>query len=286
MKNFKDMRSAFLFALCAALVLPGPFAIASNKSVVHRPSVLQLGWKLFSDHRHHFRFEYPATWKVNVEPFSMMHYRQVFCSVNSLGKNRFYIREQQTALNQSEFGERVVTNQLPPGAAYLDIGWWETPSPRFGPKVQEMIRRDLSQILEAAKETETADLVQRQVEFSKWGRRWSIMIYLRPPVTAETRRGVERVLTSFRFDDFPARDPIWAIGEARKKLPPEADPERFEREGGSDTHYVSTSSDGEDVLVTFRKRDAGQPAKIWRFRVTSCGKVEMMPSANLISDPH
>ena len=140
-----------------------------------------------------------------------------------------------------------------------------------------MTASDLSGLLAAATETEAADLVQRRVEFSKWGRRWSITAYLRRPVSVETRKAIERVLSSFRFEGVPAGDPVWAIGEARKKLPPEADPDRFDREGGSATHYVSTSNDGKDVLVVFTRKDSDGPAKTWRFRVKENGRVEATP---------
>lgn len=275
----QSVRQALLLTLGATVVLPGLFAPAAGGPLVHDATVVrQTAWKTFTDAKRHFHFEYPAGWKVDIEPFSVMHYREVFCALNSLGKERFKIQEQQTAPNTWEFGERALTNQLPPGAAYLDVGWWEGPAPRFGRNIQEMTGKDLSSVLPAAKPTETADLVSRQVEFSKWGRRWSIISCFRPPVSAETRRAMERVLASFRYDGVPSGDPIWAIGEARKRLPAEADPDRFEREGGSTTHYVSTASDGADVLVAFTKRDASAPAKTWRFRVRDDGKVEAMPS--------
>ena len=282
----QSVRHTLLGALAAAVVLPGPFAHAVEEPLAHDAAVApHAAWKTFTDAAHHFHFEYPAGWKVDTEPFPVMHYRDVFCALNSLGKERFKIREQQTAPNTWEFGGRTLTNQLPPGAAYLDIGWWEGPAPRFGPGIQEMTGKDLSSVLAAAKPTETADLISRRVEFSKWGRHWSIISYLRPPVSAETRQAMERVLTSFRYDGVPSGDPIWAIGEARKKLPAEAEPDRFEREGGSATHYVSTASDAGDVLVTFTKRDAGGPDKTWRFRVGGTGTVEALPSVQGHSNP-
>jgi hypothetical protein len=214
-----------------------------------------------------------------------MPYRQVFCALNSRGKDRFAIRERQTATNTWEFGVQVVINQLPPGAAYLDIGWWEGRAPRFGPNIHEITGCDLSSVLQAAKATEGPDLMRREAEFSKWGRRWSIVIYFRPPVSVETREAMERVLASFCYDGVPVGDPVWAIGEARRKLPAEADPGRFEREGGSATHYVSTTSDGYDVLVTFARQKAGQAATTWRFRVTPTGRVEAITASRGATGP-
>ena len=275
-----------LLALGTAIGLPGSVARAAERLVVAASTVVhQDEWKTFKDAGRHFRFEHPASWKVDIEPFPLTHYRLVFCALNSLGKDRFKIREYQTGTNTFEFGVQAITNQLPSGAAYLDIGWWEWPAPRFGPNIQEMTASDLSGILATARETETADLVERRVEFWKWGRRWSITAYLRPPVSVETRRAIERVLASFRFEGVPAGDPVWAIGEARKQLPPEADPDRFDREGGSATHYVCTTNAGEDVLVAFTKREGDAPAKTWRFRVGENGKVEAIPSSQTLSNP-
>jgi hypothetical protein len=119
--------------------------------------------------------------------------------------------------------------------------------------------------------------VTRQIEFHKWGRHWSLMVYLRPPVSQENLQRVERILESFHFDGVPAGDPIWAIGEARKHLPPEAEPDQFSREGGSSVYYVSTSREGNDVLVTFTKRRPGQPKQTWSFRVSESGQVRFQP---------
>jgi hypothetical protein len=160
----------------------------------------------------------------------------------------------------------------------VDIGWWEGPGPlpRFGPDIKEMEASDLAALLPKAAEQESADkqLITRSIEFNKWGRRWSLCVYLHPPITPEIRQDMERVLASFRFDPVPAGDELWAIGEARQHLPPEAEREKFIREGTMGLHTIRTAKDRLDVLVTFTKEETGQPKREWRFRVTAAGKVE------------
>jgi len=128
-------------------------------------------------------------------------------------------------------------------------------------------------LLPASKEETTNGLVTRNIEFSKWGKEWSINVYFRTPVVQKDRRIVERVLESFRFDGVPAGDPGWAIGEARKHLPPEADPEKFTREGGSSVYYCQAERDGRSVIVTFVKQLDGEPKNTWVFRVDEVGAV-------------
>ena len=108
-------------ALGAAMGLSGPVARAAERLVVDAATfVHQDEWKTFRDAGRHFRFEHPASWKVDIEPFPLTHYRLVFCALNSLGKDRFKIREYQTGTNTFEFGVQAITNQLPAGAAYLE----------------------------------------------------------------------------------------------------------------------------------------------------------------------
>jgi hypothetical protein len=233
-----------------------------------------LQWATFTDAKRHFRFEYPSSWKTSTQAFSVSHYRDVFVSLSSFGKDHFALREQQLSSNTWALSPATITNQLPAGAVYLDIGWWEGPWPRFGPSIHEVEAADLSGLLKTTKDkTYDARLVTREVEFSKWGRHWSIAVYLHLPVSEDQRQSVKRILESFRFDGVPAGDPIWTIGEARRKLPSEADPDEFTREGGSSVYYTQTKQDGNDVLVTFTKHAEGEPKREWSFRVGEARKV-------------
>jgi hypothetical protein len=239
-------------------------------------------WMVFTDTNRHFHFECPASWKINEETIPVMHYRDVFVALNSMGTDHFTLRELETSPGTWQFGFPEILKQLPAGAVYMDIGWWEGPGPmaRFGPDVHEMEASDLTPLLKAAKEDEVDGLITRQIEFHKWGRHWSIVIYMRPPIGGDQRRVTDRILASFRFDGVPAGDEIWAIGVTRKKLPPEADPDQFTREGGSAIYYTSTEKEGNDVVVTFTKSDGNKSKKTWRFRVTATGEVEPMDLKN------
>jgi hypothetical protein len=259
------MKSKLL--LCLALGLSGGLVGCSTAS--HTNSIQ---WATFTDTTRHFHLQYPATWKINTETIPVMHYRLVFVSLNSV--ECFTVGNLQTSENTWQYGSAETIKQLPAGAAYMDIGWWEgPPGPRWGPDIHEMEAADLSALLKTNHEEKEDGLVVRQVEFHKWGRSWSIMVYIRPPVSRENHYAMEKVLNSFHFDGVPSGDPVWAIGEARKHLPHEADPNQFTNEGGSSVYYVSTTKDGDDVLVTFTKHLESESKKTWSFRVTAIGTV-------------
>jgi len=257
--------------LCLALVLSGGWF--GGLKVAEGQTNSGLEWKTHADAARHFHFQYPSSWRLNTEGFSVEHYRDVFLSINSFGASRFALLEQEVSSNTWEFGSRTITNQLPAGAVYLDIGRWDGPWPRWGPGIHEMAESDLSAVLKSSQEVEADDLITREIGFHKWGVSWSIMVYLRPPVNEADRQSAERMLESFRFDGVPAGDAIWAIGEARKHLPPEAEPDQFTREGGSSVYYDATMKDGGSVLVMFTQHLEGRPMKTWSFRVTETGEV-------------
>ena len=280
MKFDETMKPKLL--LCLALVLSGGWFGCLNAADGQTNSIT---WAIFTDTNRHFHFQYPAAWRINTEVVSVMHYRQVFVSLNSA--ERFTVGDLQVSTNVWEYGAPETISQLPAGTVYMDIGWWEYLAPQFGPDIHEMEADDLSALLKTDKE-EKADkkLVTRTIEFSKWGRRWSIMVYMRAPVSEDRRQLMGQVLKSFCFDGVPAGDAIWAIGEARKKLPPEADPDQFTREGGSSVYYDQTRKDGNEVIVAFTKQFSDKSKKTWCFRVTETGAVlPMEPSANPFKEP-
>jgi len=259
------MKRLCLFLGGIGLVVAGQTAPGSEPS----------GWTTFADTNRHFHFEYPKSWSISTEHLPVRHYRDVFLSLSSPGRGNSRIKEQETSPGTWEFGPGQILNQLPPGAAYMDIGWWERPAPRFDPDIQEMEAADLSAVLKAIenKAQMESQLIRRVLEFSKWGRRWSIEVYSRAPVSSETGQILDRVLTSFRFDGVPSGDEIWAIGVARRRLPPEAARDRFVREGGSATHYVGTRKEGNNVIVTFTQHEKEEHERTWSFRVTGSGEV-------------
>jgi hypothetical protein len=239
-------------------------------------------WLTFADAARHFHFQYPATWKIDTDLIPVMHYRDVFVSLNSAQQHT--VGDLLVSSNTWEYGPPTTIKQLPVGTVYMDIGYWDSPSPRFGPNIHDMEAADLSCLLNTNDEKKTDGLITRQIEFHKWGRDWSIVIYLRTPVSTINQQCMEQVLESFRFDGVPAGDEIWAIGLARKELPPEADPDQFTREGGSSVYYNATLRDGDDVIVMFTKRLEGQPEKTWSYRVTETGEVRPFGGKVLMLD--
>ena len=269
------------FITCSLLVGLG----LTNRLAASADETNAPAWATYTDAARHFHFQYPTGWKISAADFPVMHYREVFVSVSSTGP--VTVGDLQTATNAWSYGPAETIRQLPAGSAYLDIGYWEFPAPRFGPGIHEMTDANLSALLKKSPEQITdPQLITRTVDFCKWGRRWSIVVYLRSPVEAGQRQTVEHLLTSFHFDGVPAGDEIWAIGEARKQLPPEADPDQYTREGGSSIYYDQAKKDGDDVIVGFTKQLADHSKKRWCYRALKTGLVvSLPPGANPFPKP-
>lgn len=235
-------------------------------------------WLTYRDADRHFCIQYPEDWGVATAVRPVRHYRLVFVSLNSAGVEGLRITELQVTPNTWKYAAETTLHQLPPGCAHMDAGWWEFPGlERFGPNVKEMTADDLGSVLpDAGVRLFGGDkLAFKELKFSKWGRAWSIYVYFHEPVSPKDRRRMQQVLESFRFDAIPVGDEIWAIGEARMHLPPEADPDAYRNRGGNIYHRVKARRVGDAVLVTFTKSDpeAGVPPTTWRFRVTARGQV-------------
>jgi hypothetical protein len=246
---------------------PAPAASATE------PAQAAEKWTTLIDARRHFRLDYPASWKVNTQVENVAHYSAVFAALNSAGKEGFTVREMQVGPGTWELSPEVVSRQLPAGAAYVDVSWFEGLTAQFGPGVREMEGADLSGPLKESAETWAGKLTKRSIGFSKWGKHWTVTVYVHTPAADALRRDVDRVLASFRFDGVPAGDEVWAIGRALKSLPAEADPEKYTRQGGSSEYSCAAKADGDAVVVTFTKQVGAEAAKSWNYRVTATGEV-------------
>ena len=269
MRNIKDFKRLFTLSLLLSAGALRCFNSADGQTNVSPQ------WLTFTDSERHFHFQYPAGWKINGSPPMMGLHKDVLVSLNSMGMADFKI----WPAGMGEFGPEQIKQQLPEGAVYLDVSQFGFPGPQFGKGIKDMEEHDLSGPLKMAKEDESGGIIEQSISFHKWGKSWNVTIFMRPPVNDQLRRNIKQVLESFRFDGKPAEDPVWAIGEARKHLPPEADPEKFTQQGGNNEYYTSARKDENGMIVTFEKSVEGQPKKMWCFRVTTTGSVVPIPVA-------
>ncbi len=232
-------------------------------------------WETYTDATRHFHLDYPPSWKVNSTMTVRAHYTMVLAALNSAGKENFTVQEIQTDANTYQLNGDIIAQLVPVGTAYIDISWQEGPGgvPQFGPGIHELEAADLSGLLQAGNEAQTGALIAREISFSKWGKSWVVTVYMQAPVAAALRAEVDKVLASFRFDGVPAGDAVWALGLAWKRLPAEADPEKYTRQGGSSEYYCGAQVNGDEVVVTFTKHVGNTPVKNWTYRVTAKGEV-------------
>jgi len=104
---------------------------------------------------------------------------------------------------------------------------------------------------------------------------WNINVYFHEPVREQDRWLLEQLFRSFKFDAVPIGNERWAVIEAQKRLPPEAEPELYPYMGLAGYHSTRTEKIGDEVVVTFTKSDPERKGRdmIWQFRVTATGEV-------------
>lgn len=252
-------------------------------------------WTTYRNAKGHFSFDVPLDWGV-AEGYTMLyHYRSGLTAVNSLGRDGFWITQQQTGPSSWGYNPEVVLRQLPPGAVYFEVGLIEGPRrlpEYYGP---EMETQDLTPIRRKA-EWEAlvpGKLSRLELRFDKWGRTWSLLAYLAGPAAEADHRALDQVLDSFRFDAIPVGDERWAILQARQRLPAAVHPGRFPLIAGSTIgqegvlYKTEAQREGDDVVVTFTydwappatgAQDVCQTGRChrWVFQVTATGQVILM----------
>ncbi len=246
---------------------------------------LTAGWVTYRNEEYHFSFDYPEVWALSEGPEWTYRYGEGLASLNNLERSPFWLTEQEMTPNSREYGPGAFLKQLPSGAVYLEVGLSYGPPIRpqdYGP---EMEASDLSSLIhEADWETLMGELQCYQLRFDKWGRWWNLVAYLREPVKEGDRSTVERIFKGFRFDTIPVGDELWAIGEARKRLPSTLHPERFpytQSKIGEEGTFRQTEAQRieDDVMVTFTYGWGGweeyNPDRChqWLFQVTAKGEV-------------
>ena len=210
------MRLVLMCCLSAAVVGCGKPPVVSepprraSDAPTSSPQAIQSGgkveWATFVAPERNFRFQYPKAWKVKWGGQPVCHYRCVFLTLNSMGADGFQVRNMKVR-NGYEYSDETTIQQLPAGAAYMDIGILRGP-PGVGDGVGEMESNDLHAFLPGIPSIENSDkqLVKQQFGFRKAGELWAFFVYLRAPFSDEKRQNLVRVLESFRFDgETPAR---------------------------------------------------------------------------------
>lgn len=229
---------------------------------------------------HGIRLAIPDSWAAVGVQYSVMHYRDVFLCMNSAGDRELRVTGKRHRSGGS-YNSETVAQQLKPGTVYIDVAHFDIgEGPHYGAGRTDSVASDLSTVLKEVRTFRSDDgsLTGQNIPFIKWGRRWSIYVYFREPVTDVVRKQASEVLQSIRFDDVPRDDPVWAVGAAWRLLPPEAQPGRsWPARNGSERglHRTNVEKTDEGYLVTFHHLDeqAKTPVRSWSYLVSEDGKV-------------
>jgi hypothetical protein len=236
-------------------------------------------WVTYRDKEHHFFFEHPAGWTINPAtinaPLARSEtqrdgiLRTIVVSLNSMGTEQFRFKQAQRSPVLWEFGISEILKQLPPGAVYFDVGWG--PGNQWAQPGAEMPGTDLSALLKGAPEKTSAaePLMDRTLRFSKWGMPWIITAYVREPYSQAQQATVERILASFRFDPALLEGEAKAVALSRKRLPPEAEPERYPNQlpEGPAAYSISVFDYKDQFVVAFTRHRNGETEQRWGFNV-------------------
>ncbi|MCZ6655619.1 MAG: hypothetical protein O7D91_21635 [Planctomycetota bacterium] len=241
--------------------------------------------RTYRDREKHFEFKCPADWGLSTGETWVGTRHYVFLTVNSANKEDFWIDYGWGTPKHPGPLKTRISEQLPSGCVYLEIG--VVYGPAMGRPFQlrdqkshedlEWSPRNWEHLLERGKDEilEDGELLSRGFGFAKWGTNWNIHVYFHEPVRARDRWLLDQLLQSFKFDAVPVGNERWAVIEAQKRLPPEAEPELYPYVGLAGYHSTRTEKIGDEVIVTFTKSDPNGKGRdrIWQFRVTATGEV-------------
>lgn len=213
-------------------------------------------WITYHNQRYNFSFQHPPFWVITEGPVHIGRLWNVAVSLNSFGKTDFWITDQKTGEHTRGINPHVILNQLQPSAVYFQVGWIAGGPPRLALGGPELEGIDLSQVRQGVEweDWDSEGLQRYWLDFSKWGRRWSILVYLVEPIAEADRQAVERVLDSFRFEEEPAAEEEWAAEEITDWVSFWANSERLPFHPATSgaavgVYRVTTVRDGVDILV-------------------------------------
>ncbi len=245
----------------------------------NQPAPAPIAGAVYEDLARGFRLTVPAGWTVNPSSSVTQHYLDLCFSVSNTDRSDLRVGDELRP-DGADYNEDTVARQLEPGTAYLDIGRWGGP-----PGVGTRIRTDFEgtrpcALIEAGvpQREDAAALTSAGVTCRKWGRFWTVQLYLREPVSAQTRREAEFVLRSIEF--VRPDDPVWAADVAWSHLPTEAKalgdwPLRSRANHGGCRTDVERVPDGFRVTFTDTSGEiGGQVRNAWSFIVRPDGSVE------------
>lgn len=173
------------------------------------------------------RLKLPKGWAAFEANYNVEHYRQVFLCLNSIGSSTLRVEDKATdarlpgGLRGSMYNEEVVAEQLPVGAVYIDIGFFEGPGggnyfpepDNYESSVKSISPSDWRIMWK------TEQLTFYAIQFIQWGRPWSVFMFSREPVAATDRQAAFDLLRAFAFIDRPITNEMRAVAAAFDSLP-------------------------------------------------------------------
>jgi hypothetical protein len=257
------------------------------------------GETLYRSDEFHLEVNLPAGWAATEGPERLARPFVGLVAFNSWGEPGFWAPEVATATAKGtsySYGPDDVLGQIPADGAYVVLlhfgGGPRLPAEEYGPEHE---RQDVGDLWEPSdcREGGMASGVT-YAHFFKWGRLLRLEAYCGQDASDATAVAVNELLASFRFDRVPAGDAGWAVTEARRLLPPAAEPAKFPvppgsfqsvEQQGSVVRITQAEVEDETVVVTFMYRwDEPLPGSDaedcppdrchwWRFEARPSGEV-------------
>jgi hypothetical protein len=237
---------------------------------------------------HSLRLQLPLGWVAFEADYSVMHYRDVFLCINSVGSDSLHVEGGQRADRLSRmfgsYNAEVVADQLPVGAVYIDFAFAEGPAsgPHFSGPRSDTFESAVDPLAceHSWQAWQTQRLTTHQFEFSKWGHSWSIFMYFREPVSPSNKQAAFDVIKSITFVDRPITSGMRAAAEAFDALPHSVRDSVMQRDGDCDCCdtrgiYPRWEEKGTDFQVTL-VQDGFPALRRWKYLVTRGGAVTLL----------
>ena len=177
------------------------------------------------------RLELPDGWSAFEVDFSVVHYRDVFLCINSIGADSLRVEGSLRELplrpplprSLGPYNAEVVADQLPPGCVYIDIGFFEGPAsgPHFSGARRDDYESSASSFSASGSRVmwKTERLTSYELSFLKWGHSWSVFVHFREPVSTLDRQAAFDLLKNLTFIDQPVTSAMRAEAAAFAYLP-------------------------------------------------------------------
>lgn len=190
------------------------------------------GNNTFRSSKYYLTVQLPVGWEAAKGPVDIIPtgHAEIQVAFNSRDQADFFAQAVEEQLPDGglsyKYNKQTVMAQIPSGGAYIALVRSYPPGGLLTSPPDEYTLNDLSGLLEPHDwrlEWQGAEFIS----FYKWGRVLELEVCCQSDASDDTISALNELLASWRFDDIPEGDILWAHSQAIKLLPEKANPMNF-----------------------------------------------------------